>query len=143
MMIEFLAYNLVGLMFLLMVVAPLVNHAAGGPMPGSCLMTATIGTSHGRDEWRGFVRRDPAGPVPRRPTMPKPEPAATGGPAKTVLGPDVDGLDIDGPDIDGLDIDGVEGRMQAASVRRMAAIVDSRPREAAAVLKSWLGDRPS
>ena len=43
----------------------------------------------------------------------------------------------------GLDIAGVEGRMQAASVRRMAAIVDSRPREAAAVLKSWLGDRPS
>ncbi len=140
-MIEFLAYNLVGLMFLLMVVAPLVNHAAGGPMPGACLMAATIGTAHGRDEWRGFVRRDPAA---RRPTMPRPEPAATGqpvatsGPAKSALGPDVDG-----PDVDGLDIAGVEGRMQAASVRRMAAIVDSRPREAAAVLKSWLGDRPS
>lgn len=138
-MIEFLAYNLVGLMFLLMVVAPLVNHAAGGPMPGACLMAATIGTANGRDEWRGFVRRDPAGLAARRPTMPRPEPAATDQPAMT----DRPLKSVPDPDVDGLDIDGVEGRMQAASIRRMAAIVDRRPREAAAVLKSWLGDRPS
>ena len=157
-MVEFLAYNLVGLLFLLIVVAPLVNHAVGGPMPGACLMAATIDASHHLDDGPGFVRPGSIGPgsigpglagrtarrsrapartavQPAMPRVPRAETTAADGPAEPPPGPAIAGLDIAG-----LDIAGVEGRMQAASVRRMAEIVDNRPREAAAVLKSWLNE---
>jgi len=126
-MIEFLTYNLVGLMFLLMVVAPLVNHAAGGPMPGACLMAAPAGTS--------YRERLPSRPIQPRSHMRPPTVAHPPTPDQSMApAPQTPTAD------DGLDIAGVEGRMEAAVLRRMQAIVDDRPREAAAVLRSWLNE---
>ena len=124
-MAEILALNFVVILVLLLVVAPFVARAfevkrqANGPGIGSAF------------PW-------PKKPAPIEPA--KKFPAVTPARASpTVVPPAESPNEFEPDDIPSeISVERVEGNVKASSIKRIGAIIEKRPREAASVISVWL-----
>lgn len=138
-MAEVLAWHLLILLVLLLLVGPLMARARD---VAHQTQRSSIATRRARRWHRAGTaphRRNarPSAPPTRLTALPTPSPPRADAVSPVALAAPV-AAPFMGEEASTIDVERIEGRVKASSVRKVEAIIDSNPREAAAVISAWL-----